>query len=106
MIRRDFCTWSPAGLNRRLDLCDRRGAHGLPRREALAQPQEGDVAVAVVRRLRETRQDELGERVDYLEAMRRQAEAFVAAIDGGPKLLTTIRDAAHTLRLCLKLLDA
>ena len=46
------------------------------------------------------------EQVDYLEAMRRQAEAFIAAIDGGPPLLTSIRDAAHTLRLCLKLLDA
>ncbi len=46
------------------------------------------------------------EQADYLEAMRRQAQAFVDAIDGGPALLTSIRDAAHTLRLCLKLLDA
>lgn len=44
------------------------------------------------------------EQVDYLEAMRRQAEAFVAAIDGGPRLLTSIRDAAHTLRLCLQVM--
>lgn len=46
------------------------------------------------------------EQVDYLEAMRRQAQAFIAAIDGGLPLLTSIRDAAHTLRLCLKLLDS
>lgn len=45
------------------------------------------------------------EQADYLEAMRRQAQAFVAAIDGGPPLLTSIRDAAHTLRLCLKLIS-
>jgi len=46
------------------------------------------------------------EQADYLEAMRRQAQAFVDVIDGGPPLLTSIRDAAHTLRLCLKLIDA
>lgn len=46
------------------------------------------------------------EQADYLEAMRRQAQAFVDVTDGGPPLLTSIRDAAHTLRLCLKLIDA
>ena len=38
-------------------------ADGLPAREALAQPQEGDVAVAVVRRLREHGEDQLVESV-------------------------------------------
>ena len=45
------------------------------------------------------------EQVDYLEAMRRQAQAFVDVVGDGPPLLTSIRDAAHTLRLCLNLLD-
>jgi len=46
------------------------------------------------------------EQADYLEAMRRQAQAFVDVIDGGPALLTSIRDAAHTLRLCLNVLES
>ncbi len=43
---------------------------------------------------------------DYAEALRRQAAAFLAAIGGGPPMRTGIADAAHTLRLCLDLLDA
>src|SRR6266487_2398452 len=50
----------PDGL---LDLPHRRVADGPPRREALAQAQEGDVAVAVVGRLREHGEDELADRV-------------------------------------------
>lgn len=45
------------------------------------------------------------EQADYLEAMRRQAQAFVDAIGGGPALLTSIREAAHTLRLCLGIIS-
>ena len=41
---------------------------------------------------------------DYAEALRRQAAGFLAAINGGPALRTSIRDAANTLRLCLDLL--
>lgn len=42
---------------------------------------------------------------DYPEAFRRQASAFMAAIDGGPPLRTSIAEAAMTLRLCLDILD-
>ena len=49
--------------DRLLDLVDRRVAHVLPRREALAQRQIGDVAVAVVGRLREDGEDQLGDRM-------------------------------------------
>ncbi len=43
---------------------------------------------------------------DYAEALRRQAAAFLAAIRGGAPMRTGIADAAHTLRLCLDLLEA
>lgn len=43
---------------------------------------------------------------DYAEALRRQAAAFLAAIDGGPPMRTSIADAARTLRLCLDLLES
>jgi predicted dehydrogenase len=43
---------------------------------------------------------------DYADALRRQAAAFLAAIDGGPPLRTSFADAAHTLRLCLSLLES
>ena len=43
---------------------------------------------------------------DYAEALRRQAAAFLTAIDGGPPMRTSIADAAHTLRLCLDLLES
>src|SRR5437588_6971520 len=49
--------------NRLLHLRERRVAHRLPRREAIAQAQVRDVAIAVVRRLREYRQHELRDRV-------------------------------------------
>ena len=52
-----------AGADRLLDLLERRVADRVPVCEALAQPQVRDVAVAVVRRLREDRQHELGDRV-------------------------------------------
>ena len=52
-----------AGLDRRLDLLQRRVAHLLPGREARAQAQVGDVAVAVVGRLREHGEDQLLEPV-------------------------------------------
>ena len=48
-----------AGLDRGLDLLQRRVAHLLPGGEARAQAQVGDVAVAVVGRLREDGQDQL-----------------------------------------------
>ena len=41
---------------------------------------------------------------DYAEALRRQAAGFLSAIDGGPPMRTSIRDAANTLRLCLEVL--
>lgn len=42
---------------------------------------------------------------DYAEALRRQAAAFVAAVGGGPQMRTSIKEAARTLDLCLRLLD-
>ena len=42
---------------------------------------------------------------DYAEALRRQAAAFLAAIEGGPSMRTSIAEAAHTLRLCLDFLE-
>src|SRR4051794_30386933 len=62
-----------ARADRRLDLVERSVAHGDPVREAVAQPQIRDVPVAVVRRLREDGQDELGDRV----AVRTQARNAV-----------------------------
>src|SRR4051794_41951231 len=50
-----------ARADRRLDVGVRRVADLLPAREALAQAQERDVAVAVVGRLREDREDQLVE---------------------------------------------
>ncbi len=41
---------------------------------------------------------------DYAEALRRQAAAFVCAIDGGPPMRTSIAEAALTLDLCLQVL--
>ena len=63
MIRARLDLRDPAGPDRLLDLVDRRVAHGLPAIEALAQAQEGDVAVAVVRRLLQHGQDQLADRV-------------------------------------------
>ena len=45
------------------------------------------------------------EQVDYIDALRCQAAAFLEAIDGGPPMRTGIAEAAHTLRLCLDLTD-
>lgn len=45
------------------------------------------------------------EEADYAEALRRQAGAFIAAIDGGPPMRTSFSDAGHTLRLCLDLMS-
>lgn len=45
------------------------------------------------------------EQADYSDALRRQAAAFLTAIDGGQPMRTSIEEAAHTLRLCLDLLD-
>lgn len=42
---------------------------------------------------------------DYAEGLAAQAAAFLAAIDGGPPMRTGIAEAAHTLRLCLDLLE-
>src|SRR3954447_38803 len=50
-----------AGPDRRLDVVVGGVADGVPAAEALTQAQEGDVAVAVARRLREDGQDELVE---------------------------------------------
>jgi UDP-N-acetyl-2-amino-2-deoxyglucuronate dehydrogenase len=44
------------------------------------------------------------EQDDYLGGLRRQAAAFLSAIDGGPSMRTSFRDAAHTLSLCLEVL--
>jgi UDP-N-acetyl-2-amino-2-deoxyglucuronate dehydrogenase len=41
---------------------------------------------------------------DYFEALRRQAAAFIAAIDGGPAMRTSFAEAARTLRLCMEML--
>ena len=68
-----------AGPDRLLDLLERRVADRLPDGEALAQAQVGDVAVAVVRRLREDRQDELGERVAVRRRDRDAVDARRAA---------------------------
>ena len=57
-----FLPVEPAGLDRVLDLGDGRVAHLPPRSEALAQPQVGDVAVAVVRRLGQDGEDQLVQR--------------------------------------------
>jgi len=43
---------------------------------------------------------------DYLDALRRQAAAFLAAIGGGEPMKTSFADAARTLRRCLDLLEA
>ncbi|MCL6519513.1 MAG: Gfo/Idh/MocA family oxidoreductase [Armatimonadetes bacterium] len=44
------------------------------------------------------------ERADYADALRRQARAFLAAIDGGAPMRTSFAEAAHTLQLCLNLM--
>ena len=62
LIRADLTLEIPPGPDRLLDRVDGRVAHGLPAAEALAQREERDVAVAIVGRLREDRQDQLVER--------------------------------------------
>lgn len=42
---------------------------------------------------------------DYSDGLAAQAAAFLDAIEGGPPMRTGIREAAHTLRLCLDLLE-
>lgn len=42
---------------------------------------------------------------DVAEAFRRQAQAFLNVIDGGPPMRASFRDAANTLRLCLGVLE-
>jgi predicted dehydrogenase len=42
---------------------------------------------------------------DYADGLRRQAAAFVAAIDGGPAMRAGFAEAAHTLRLCLDFME-
>src|SRR4051794_41929966 len=74
-----------ARADRRLDVGVRRVADLLPAREALAQAQERDVAVAVVGRLREDREDQLVEPA----AVRRGRRAAV-------QLAQTGTDAAGT----------
>ncbi len=70
-----------AGADRLLDLGEWRVAHGLPRGEARAQAQECDVAVAVVRRLREDRQDQLGDRVAVRAHQRDAVDVAQAVAD-------------------------
>jgi predicted dehydrogenase len=43
---------------------------------------------------------------DYFEGLNRQAAGFLAAINGGAPMHTSIADAANTLRACLDLLEA
>lgn len=43
---------------------------------------------------------------DYAEALKRQAGAFLAAIDGGPAMRCGIADAANTLRACLDVMES
>ena len=77
----------PAGADRLLDLLVGRVTHRLPAREALAQAQEGDIAVAVVGRLREDREDQLVEPV----AVRRRGRDAV-------ELTQPVADPAHARR--------
>ncbi len=44
------------------------------------------------------------EQADYFDALKRQAAAFLNAIDGGQPMRTSIAEAAHTLKLCLDVL--
>ena len=62
-MRADLTFEMPPGRIASSTSVDRRVADLLPGREALAQAQEGDVAVAVVGRLRQDGEHELGERV-------------------------------------------
>src|SRR5215218_5562470 len=73
-----------AGADRLLDLLVRGVADGLPGSEAAAQPQEGDVAVAVVGRLREHGQDQL---VEAAAVRRRHGDAV--------DLAQAVADAPH-----------
>ena len=41
---------------------------------------------------------------DYIEGLRLQAAAFLAAIDGGPAMSCSIEEAANTLRVCLDIM--
>ncbi len=43
---------------------------------------------------------------DYADGLRRQAQAFLRAIDGGPAMRTSIRDAANTLRVCMEIMKS
>ena len=61
-MRADLTLEMPPGRIAASTSVERRVAHRGPAREARAQPQEGDVAVAVVRRLREDGEDQLVER--------------------------------------------
>ena len=63
LIRADLTFEMPPGRIASSICVDRRVADVLPAREALAQGQVGDVAVAVVGRLRQDGQDQLGDRV-------------------------------------------
>jgi hypothetical protein len=58
----------------RLHLVQRGVAHRLPAREAIPEAQEGDVAVAVARRLGEDGEDELLERPAVRRGDRRPVE--------------------------------
>ena len=69
--------------DRLLDLLDGRVAHRLPRREALAQALVGDVAVAVVRRLRQDGQDQLVERLLVRRHDRHAVDLAQAVADRG-----------------------
>lgn len=60
----------------------------------------------VWRKSSEKWEDLAAEPGDYAEGLKRQAAAFLAAIDGGMPLRTSFADAAHTLRLCLDLLES
>ena len=110
-----------AGADRLLDLGDGRVAHGLPGGEARAQAQEGDVAVAVVGRLREHGQHELGDRMPVRgasagrrrpraggrerarrararAASRRRAGAWRGALGGGGRHRVTVTGNPHVPR--------
>ena len=67
--------------DRLLDLLDRRVAHRLPRREALAQAQVGDVTVAVVGRLAEDGQHELRDGVAVGRGARHAVDLGQAGAD-------------------------
>src|SRR4051794_11648361 len=69
------------GPDRRLDLLVGRVAYGLPAAEAVAQPQEGHVAVAVVGRLGQDGEDQLVQRLAVRRRDRRAVELAQAVAD-------------------------